>query len=98
MHSKIESEKRIVAVMIKIYCHAHHHKKTICTECEALLNYAQARLEHCPFGEAKNSCRKCPIHCYTPSRREEMRRVMRYSGPRMLLLHPAVYIKHVLHR
>ncbi|MBQ2121879.1 MAG: nitrous oxide-stimulated promoter family protein, partial [Bacteroidaceae bacterium] len=67
--------------MIQIYCR-HHHKSdrgSICDECFSLYIYAIHRLDRCPFGEGKGNCKQCPIHCYKPDRREQIRRVMRYS-------------------
>lgn len=95
--TRIENEKEIVGIMVGIYCRARHGsgKKSLCPECASLLAYARARLEHCPYGEAKTACRRCPVHCYAPGRRQAMRRVMRYAGPRMLLLHPLVYLRHL---
>lgn len=47
--------------------------------------------------EKKPTCNKCPIHCYKPEPKEQMRLVMRYSGPRMLLKHPILAVRHLLH-
>nr|MBP8870902.1 nitrous oxide-stimulated promoter family protein [Bacteroides sp.] len=60
-----------------------------------LLEYAHMRLSRCPFGEKKNTCRLCTIHCYKPEMKERMREVMRYAGPRMLLYHPAAALRHL---
>ncbi len=68
----------------------------LCPDCEELLRYAHARLDHCPFGERKSSCKKCTVHCYKPAMRERMRLVMRFSGPRMLLYAPWAAIRHLL--
>ena len=65
------------------------------SECRELLEYARLRLEHCPFGERKGTCRVCPVHCYRRDMRERMRRVMRYAGPRMLWYHPVAAVCHV---
>ena len=35
-------------------------------------------------------------HCYKPEMREKIREVMRFSGPRMLLVHLAAAIRHVI--
>ena len=69
---------------------------TLCPRCEELLHYAHARLDRCPFGEKKKACKQCSIHCYKPAMREQMRRVMRFSGPRMLIYAPWEAIKHLL--
>lgn len=67
----------------------------LCPQCQALLDYALQRLERCRFGEDKPSCTRCPVHCYKPAMREQIRQVMRYSGPRMLLHNPIMAIRHL---
>ncbi|MBO7192741.1 MAG: nitrous oxide-stimulated promoter family protein [Bacteroidaceae bacterium] len=94
--SRIEQEKRTVAAMVAIYCRYKEGNSNLCDGCRQLLEYANRRLEHCKFGENKSTCRKCPIHCYKPDMREKMRAVMRYAGPRMILFHPIMAIRHLL--
>jgi len=95
--TRIEEEKKTVRQMVEIYCKGHHHTDgALCEECSALLDYAFARLDHCKFGEQKPTCKKCPIHCYKPSMREQMKKAMRYAGPRMLWYHPISAIKHLI--
>jgi len=96
-HPRIEREARTVKAMIGLYCRAQHgttHK--LCPDCEALRHYAQQRLQKCPFQEGKTTCANCPIHCYRPERREQIRVVMRYAGPRMLFRHPIMTLQHML--
>ena len=80
--------------MIGLYCEAHHEGSPLCVKCRALEQYAEARLLNCPFGEGKTVCNLCPVHCYKQDRREEIRQVMRYAGPRMLLRHPYLTLMH----
>lgn len=82
-------------MMIRLYCRRKEGHDNLCPECQALLDYAHLRLSRCPFGENKTSCRRCPVHCYSPLMRERIRIVMRYSGPRMLLYHPIETLKHL---
>lgn len=90
-----EREKKVVNKMIAIYCRAHHHPVSgLCDECAALSDYAEKRLENCPFDEQKPTCESCTIHCYKSDKRESIRNVMRFSGPRMALLHPIDTIRH----
>jgi hypothetical protein len=94
---RIAREKRTIEAMIALYCRDNHRTTTsLCEECTALLQYARLRLDKRPFGENKPTCARCPIHCYKPDMREETKRVMRYSGPRMLLRHPILAIGHLL--
>lgn len=97
IESKREREKRVVALMIRIYCHKKHGiKEGLCPECETLSQYAAQRSEKCPFMETKTFCSNCKVHCYKPEMREKIRAVMRFSGPRMILYHPIMAIRHLI--
>ncbi len=93
-----EKQKKMIPIMIKMYCHhAHHTKKdNICDECKELTEYALFRLEKCPFKKNKSFCSTCKIHCYTVENREKIKKVMRYSGPMLLFTHPIYAISHVI--
>lgn len=95
--ARISREERTIQAMISLYCHDHHTTKTgLCDDCTALWEYALERLLRCPFAPDKPTCANCPVHCYKPEMREKIRVVMRYSGPRMLLRHPVLTIRHLL--
>lgn len=95
-HPRMQRERKTMEVMIKLYCSKHHESDSApCQDCAELLSYANLRLDKCPFQEEKPTCAKCTVHCYTPSRREEIRTVMRYSGPRMLYKSPVLALKHM---
>ena len=96
MYPRIKRESNTVRKMLEIYCREHHSSKVLCPQCSALLDYAQQRLDKCPFQERKTTCAKCPVHCYKPDMREEIRVIMRYSGPRMLFKHPIAAIQHLI--
>jgi len=95
---RIEREKRTVGKMIELYCagrHASAHGQ-LCPDCADLHAYTMLRLDRCPFQEAKTTCANCAVHCYRPDRREQIRVVMRYAGPRMLWAHPLLAVRHLL--
>ena len=95
--NKREQEKVIVPLMIRIYCKKKHRMKTgLCTECQALHEYAMLRADKCPFMETKTFCSNCKVHCYKKDMREKIREVMRFSGPRMIFYHPIMAIRHVI--
>ncbi len=101
-----EKEYKVIEYMIKMYCKGNHnHKKDICEECAELLEYAHVRSQRCPHGKGvdngkilakKPYCANCPIHCYKPDMREKIRKVMRYSGPRMIFTHPILAMQHLI--
>lgn len=97
LENKREREKETVTLMIRIYCKKKHGaKKKLCSDCEALLQYAMLRSDKCPFMETKTFCSNCRVHCYKPEMREKIRTVMRFSGPRMILYHPVMAVRHVV--
>jgi hypothetical protein len=90
-----EKDKATVEQMIRIYCHSKHGSgESLCVACLDLKKYVFSRLEKCRFGSKKTTCNKCKVHCYSSQMREEIKKVMRFSGPRMLLKHPVAAIVH----
>lgn len=89
-------EKKTVSAMMKIYCARHHDgHDELCGTCATLLTYSHARLDACPYGADKPTCKACPIHCYRPAERAAMQTMMRFAGPRMLFRHPWLSIVHL---
>ena len=94
---KREREKQVVSCMIALYCRRKHHTKgTLCPDCAALDASARQRSDHCPCMETKTFCSHCKVHCYRADMREKIREVMRFSGPRMLLVHPVLAVRHLV--
>lgn len=98
IEKKRQREKEAVSLMIALYCHGLHGTKrgALCPECAALDEYAQSRSDRCPFMATKTFCANCRVHCYKPEMRVKIREVMRYSGPRMMLHHPVMAVRHVI--
>ena len=96
--SKRENEKKVVSLMIRLYCNGNHGTKNgvLCDDCKALSEYAKARVKHCPHMETKTFCSNCRTHCYKPEMREKIRAVMRWSGKRMIFHHPVMAVRHVI--
>ena len=94
--TRLARERLTMGKMVGIYCAAHHepHDDSLCDACQEFLDYAEVRLEKCPYGEDKPTCANCPIHCYKPARKAQAKAIMRYAGPRMLLRHPLLAIAH----
>ena len=90
-------ELKTILAMTRLYCRAHHQPgpDKLCQECAALMEYATRRLERCVFGDAKPTCTNCTVHCYSAEKREQIRQVMKWSGPRMPLRHPILSLYHM---
>lgn len=97
LQQKRREELATVKVMIGIYCRAVHGsaKGELCPKCQELLFYAAKRVECCPRMAEKTFCSVCSTHCYAPAKREAIREVMRYSGPRMLWHAPWQALRHL---
>ena len=95
-HKRIVREKKTIEKMVHLYCRGHHDVKgdTLCPECTDFLSYAFTRLDKCPFQEEKSTCGKCLVHCYQPLMKEKVKKIMRYSGPRLLLRSPGLALHH----
>lgn len=98
LDNRIGRERHTMAKMVEIYCNARHgHTHSdLCADCQEFLDYADVRLEKCPYGNDKPTCASCPIHCYKPGPRARAKMIMRYSGPRMLFRHPYLAVAHKL--
>ncbi|QYJ78601.1 nitrous oxide-stimulated promoter family protein [Shewanella acanthi] len=99
LSGKLKYEHQTISAMAKIFCKANHQGQTeagLCSECLALLEYAALRLDRCPYGQNKPTCNKCPVHCYKPNQKQQVKEMMIFAGPRMLLTHPIRAIKHLL--
>ena len=96
LQTKREREKALFSRMIALYCKKNHGGKSLCPDCAALDAYARQRSDRCPFMETKTFCSNCHVHCYKPEMREKIRAVMRFSGPRMILYHPLLAVRHVM--
>lgn len=94
---RIAREKNTIDAMLRLFCRDHHQfDGALCDECDELRRYAHQRLDNCPFQDAKPACNHCEVHCYSTTMRDRVRAVMRYSGPRMLLRHPVLSLRHLI--
>ena len=95
---RLARERLTMSKMIGMYCSTYHESSgdILCAACQEFLDYAEARLQKCPYGEDKPICANCPIHCYKRDRREQIREMMRYAGPRMLGRHPSLAFFHLI--
>ncbi len=91
-------ELKTLQAMVRLYCRGHGHSRddALCGACAELSEYATRRLERCVFGDAKPACSNCVVHCYSADMRGQIRAVMRWAGPRMLLRHPVLAIAHMI--
>ena len=93
---RFQRELKTMRAIITLYCRREHGGRELCSNCEELRNYAEKHLRNCTHGELKPACQNCQVHCYSRSRREEMRKIMSKTGPRMALHHPGLTLQHFL--
>lgn len=87
-----QQELKTVTFMIKLYYKKNCDNEISCSE---LLDYVTLRQSKCPFKTTKTFCSACSVHCYKDIYRAQIKKVMKYSGPRMILYHPILAVKHV---
>ncbi len=92
---KREKEREVVHTMIELYCSKYHGKKELCHTCKKLLDYSSLKIDNCPFMDEKTFCSKCSVHCYDEYMRDQIKKVMRFSGPRMIVYYPLMTIDHI---
>lgn len=71
------------------------HEPRLCPACQKLLAHAFVKRTACPQ-DPKPQCKHCKTHCYHPTYREEIRKVMMYSGKHLLLRGRIDYLLHLL--
>jgi len=97
LKSRQERESIIVQSMIKMNCTANHTSEgLLCENCKKLSVYAEKRLLSCMYGNLKPVCKHCPVHCYSPHMRLQMKQVMRWAGPRMIFKKPVFALIHFI--
>ena len=80
MGKRIEREKMTIQRMIALYQRRCPEAQADDAHYQALNAYADKRLDKCVFGENKPACKQCPVHCYQPAKREEMKQIMRRAA------------------
>ena len=90
---------RLIGKFVQIYCRDCHGADRrdsfplpsgldsilICPECVRFMEYVVEKRIKCPLEFEKPSCKKCRIHCYAAAEREKIRKIMAYSGRKMIL-------------
>jgi len=97
MSKRVLREKKTLEIMAMLYCkRVHKTPKPMCDRCREVYEYSVLRISSCPRKSYRGVCKGCTIHCFKDEYREEIKKIMRYSGPRLLFKHPLLAIAHVL--
>lgn len=102
----MDLEKKTIEAMIDIYCKENHYDKNKsgtsrylrCPICDEQAVYALMKIDQCPYKENKPVCSKCLVKCYNVKHKDNIKQVMRYSGPRMIFKHPLLLIRYVFRK
>lgn len=93
MENKREKKKKTLNFMFDIYKKSHPQRKE---DLDELKSYAFTRIDKCPNVEEGIYCNTCKIHCFKEDEKEEMRKIMKFSGPRMMIYHPILAMDHLI--
>lgn len=88
-----DKELALVTKMVDMYYKKHTDAPI---DKQELLQYIQMRSARCPHGDNKPFCNVCPIHCYKPDMRQQIKLVMKYAGPRLMLTNPIQATRHLI--
>lgn len=92
-HAHHDRAKSGASEIPQFLCDAGQQSRTICRDCGELLEYGINKRAVCPL-QPKPACRSCHIHCYTPEYREKIRKIMAWSGRKMILRGRLDYLWH----
>lgn len=85
--------------MIKIFCKSNHSDdntyncNNLCNKCYDMQKYMHYRIDHC---KQNNFCAYCGTKCHPKDKSDYMKKIMRYSGPRIFKKYPIISIKHFI--
>lgn len=96
--SKLEKKKlekkQVLEKMIRLYC-KNNHKDYLCNDCKNLISYSNIRTDYCKRLDEFFFCSSCDRTCYDNENLEKIRKIMRYSGPRMIYSDPKASVRFV---
>lgn len=96
MPNRIDQEKETLREMVTLYCRYRLKAKSMPESYEQLVDYAFRRLERCRWGTKKPNCHQCKIHCYAPDKRKQMREIMKWTGPKMIIYAPMKAMRYLI--
>lgn len=99
----------IISRFTQVWCAGHNHKERrtvllpanikpveLCADCSCFVQYATLKRFKCPLEAEKPSCKHCRIHCYAPEQRALVKKIMAWSGRRMIMRGRLDYLWHYL--
>lgn len=98
MGNNLEREIKTVHIILEMFCKHHDHGEELCEKCKGLIVYAENRIRKCTFGINKPVCSECTVHCSKPEMQSQIKKVMRFAGPRMNFKHPVLVIHHFIRK
>lgn len=99
---------KLLGKFVEVYCTGKHSDvesvsvtlpdglgdRVLCPECAKFLEYAILKRIKCPLEDEKPSCKHCRIHCYDTAHREKVRKIMSYTGRKLMMKGRVDYIWH----
>lgn len=96
----LREEAQTLRAMVGLYCGEKHGTSgrpgECCPACEAFLAYALKRLPPVPTGPRSPSAPNAAFIAIGAGEKAFSREVMRHAGPRLLLAHPVLSLRHLV--
>lgn len=89
-------DEKTLQRMFLLYCRKHHNSISLCESCKSLLDYSLQRTKECKWKQQGRLCSNCDVHCFKESKRVEIRRIMKFAGPRLILSNPLLALRYLL--
>lgn len=99
MASNADKDRKTLEAIGLIYCRAHHESASkdeagLCPSCREAVDATLERAQNCP-NDHDGNCQDCDIKCQRGEAQERIKRIMRYSAPRMLFRHPLMTFEYL---
>lgn len=89
-----EKDRATMEAIGAIYCRGNHDAAArgddaMCAWCREAIEDTLERALACPHGH-KHNCEDCETHCQRGEAQQNIKVIMRYAAPRMVVRHPVM--------
>lgn len=90
--NRLNDKQKMLIAIFGVY---QKYNKDTDLNLEEIKSYSLKRLDNCIHIGEDIFCGFCEIQCFGDKYKKEIRSIMRFSGPRMILYHPIMAIRYL---